>query len=151
MVASVVHTDYPGKFMTPELKDLIDLVNNILGVTVSYSTAWRGKYKDVNDVRFARVPSYLYMLEKLNPSTVTRLVTDEKNLFEYMFFALGACIEEFKSMRKLIIMDGTHLKGVYKGGLLIATTQDPDHHHYPLAFAAVYGEKNASWRWFCLC
>lgn len=63
-----------------------------------------------------------------------------------MFFAFGACIEEFKSMRKLIIINGTPLKGVYKGGLLIATAQDPDHLHYPLAFAAVDGEKNASWR-----
>ena len=85
LVASVVHTDYPGKFKTPAVKDLIDLVINILGVTVSYSMAWRGKYKDVDDVRgnpmesFSRVPSYLYMLEMLNPSTFTRLVTDEKN------------------------------------------------------------------------
>ncbi|XP_048623888.1 uncharacterized protein LOC125592613 [Brassica napus] len=45
-------------------------------------------------------------------------------------------------------MDGTHLKGVYKGVLLIATAQDPDHHHYPLAFAVVDGEKNANWSWF---
>ncbi|XP_013608134.1 PREDICTED: uncharacterized protein LOC106314873 [Brassica oleracea var. oleracea] len=65
-----------------------------------------------------------------------------------MFFALGACIEGFKAMRQVIIMDGTHLKVVYKGVLRIATAQDPDHHHYPLAFAVVDGEKNASWEWF---
>ncbi|XP_013713506.1 uncharacterized protein LOC106417211 [Brassica napus] len=51
-------------------------------------------------------------------------------------------------MRQVIIMDGTHLKVVYKGVLRIATAQDPDHHHYPLAFAVVDGEKNASWEWF---
>ncbi|WZZ46302.1 hypothetical protein YC2023_042561 [Brassica napus] len=65
-----------------------------------------------------------------------------------MFFALGACIEGFKAMKKVIIMDGTHLNGVFKGVLLIAIAQDPDHHHYPLAFAVVDGEKNASWEWF---
>jgi len=154
LVASVVHSDYPGKYKTPDPKTLIDLVQNKLGVKVSYSTALRGKNKALSDLRgnpeesFARLPSYLYMLQRMNPDTITRLEVDEKNQFKYMFFALGACIEGFKVMRQVIIMDGTHLKGVYKGVLLIATAQDPDHHHYPLAFAVVDGEKNASWEWF---
>ncbi|XP_048605098.1 uncharacterized protein LOC106436306 [Brassica napus] len=154
LVASVVHSDYPGKYKTPDPKTLIDLVQNKLGVKVSYSTALRGKNKALSDLRgnpeesFARLPSYLYMLQRMNPDTITRLEVDEKNQFKYMFFALGACIEGFKAMRQVIIMDGTHLKGVYKGVLLIATAQDPDHHHYPLAFAVVDGEKNASWEWF---
>ncbi|XP_013623937.1 PREDICTED: uncharacterized protein LOC106329873 [Brassica oleracea var. oleracea] len=154
LVASVLQADYPGKYKTQAPKDLIDLVENKLGVRVSYATAWRGKYKAINDLRgnptksFARLPSYLYMLERLNPRTVSRLVVDEKNQFKYVFFALGACIEGFNSMRKVIIMDGTHLKGVYEGVLLITTAQDLDHHHYPLTFAVVDGEKNASWSWF---
>ncbi|WZZ10651.1 hypothetical protein YC2023_096572 [Brassica napus] len=154
LVAGVVHEDYPGQYKTPDPKSLIKLVKNKLGVTVSYSTALRGKHKAVSDLRgnpqesFARLPSYLYMLERMNPGTITRLVVDEKKQFKYMFFALKACIEGFQAMRKVIIMDGTHLKGVYGGVLLIATAQDPDHHHYPLAFAVVDGEKNASWEWF---
>lgn len=125
-------------------------MKNRLGVTVSYSTVLRGKNKALSDLRgnpeesFARLPSYLYMLQRMNSDTITRLEVDEKNQFKYMFFALGACIEGFKAMRQVIIMDGTHLKGVYKGVLLIATAQDPDHHHYPLAFVVVDGEKNAS-------
>ncbi|KAL0833276.1 hypothetical protein Bca101_085165 [Brassica carinata] len=127
LVASVVHADYPGQFKTPDPNTIINLVKNKLGVKVSYSTALRGKHQAVSDLRgnpeesFARLPSYLYMLEKMNPDTITRLVVDETNQFKYMFFALGACIEGFKVMRKVIIMDGTHLKGVYKGVLLIAT------------------------------
>ncbi|XP_013646000.2 uncharacterized protein LOC106404364 [Brassica napus] len=154
LFASVVHSDYPDKYKTPDPKTLIDLVHNRLGVKVSYSTALRGKNKALSDLRgnqeesFARLPSYLYMLQRMNHDTITRLEVDEKNQFKYMFFALGACIEGFKAMRQVIIMDGTHLKGVYKGVLLIATAQDPDHHHYPLAFAVVDGEKNASWEWF---
>ncbi|XP_033134331.1 uncharacterized protein LOC117127779 [Brassica rapa] len=80
----------------------------------------------------------------MNPDTITRLEVDEKNQFNYMFFALGACIEGFKAMRQVIIMYGTHLKGVYKGVLLIATAQDPDHYHYPLAFAVVDETKASS-------
>ncbi|XP_048605191.1 uncharacterized protein LOC125582489 [Brassica napus] len=150
LVDKGVHSNY-GMY---DPNTIINLVKNKLGVKVSYSTALRGKHQAVNDLRgnpeesFARLPSYLYMLERMNHDTITRLVVDETNQFKYMFFALGACIEGFKAMRKVIIMDGTHLKGVYKGVLLIATAQDPDHHHYPLAFAAVDGEKNVSWEWF---
>ncbi|WZZ72606.1 uncharacterized protein LOC106373162 [Brassica napus] len=154
LVASVVHSDYPGKYKTLDPKTLIDLVHNRLGVKVSYSTALSGKNKALSDLfgnpeeSFARLSSYLYMLQRMYHDTITRLEVDEKNQFKYMFFALGACIEGFKAMRQVIIMDGTHLKGVYKEVLLIATAQDPDHHHYPLAFAVVDGEKNASWEWF---
>ena len=51
-------------------------------------------------------------------------------------------------MRKVIILDGTHMKSAYGGVLIVATAQDPDHHHYPIAFGVVDGEKNESWTWF---
>ncbi|XP_018476186.1 uncharacterized protein LOC108847439 [Raphanus sativus] len=51
-------------------------------------------------------------------------------------------------MRKVIIVDGTHLKHVYGGLILVATAQDHDHHHYPIAFGVVVGEKDESWTWF---
>jgi len=61
---------------------------------------------------------------------------------------LGAAIEGFKVMRKVIIVDATFLKTVYKGVLIFATAQDPNHHHYPLAFAVADGEKDVTWKWF---
>ncbi|XP_013690069.1 protein FAR1-RELATED SEQUENCE 5-like [Brassica napus] len=91
---------------------------------------------------------YMYMLEKTNPDTVTRVVVDEANKFKYAFFALGASIEGFSAMRKVLIVDATHLKNVYGGFLLVATAQDPDHHHYPIAFGVADGENNDSWMWF---
>ncbi|XP_013589471.1 PREDICTED: protein FAR1-RELATED SEQUENCE 5-like [Brassica oleracea var. oleracea] len=51
-------------------------------------------------------------------------------------------------MRKVLIVDGTHLKNVYGGVLLVATAQDPDHHHYPIAFGVADGENDESWIWF---
>ena len=38
-------------------------------------------------------------------------------------------------MRKVIIVDATSIKTVYGGVLIIATAQDPDHHHYLIAFS----------------
>ncbi|KAG7563853.1 MULE transposase N-terminal all-beta domain [Arabidopsis suecica] len=154
MVASLLAEDYPGKLTTPPPKDLIDLVQGRFGVQVSYSTAWRGKKEAANDIRgtpedgFRLVHSYMYMLEKMNHGTVSYVEVDEEQKFKYLFFALGASIEGFQVMRKVIIVDGTHLKTAYGGVLIVATAQDPDHHHYPIAFGVVDGEKNDSWTWF---
>lgn len=154
LVASVLHEDYPGSFKTPSAKELVGLVHRKVGVEVSYSTARRGKMKAFSDVRgtpeegFSMLPSYLHILETKNPGTVTKVKVDEQKRFMYLFIAVGACIEGFQAMRKVIIIDGTHLKTVYGGVLVIACAQDPDRHHYPLAFGVVDGEKDASWRWF---
>ncbi|KAL0891482.1 hypothetical protein Bca101_015465 [Brassica carinata] len=61
---------------------------------------------------------------------------------------LGASIEGFRAMRKVLIVDATHLKNVYGGVLFVATAQDPDHHHYPIAFGVADGENDESWTWF---
>ncbi|XP_013700163.2 uncharacterized protein LOC106403932 [Brassica napus] len=140
IVASVLAQDYPGTFDTPVPKVLIDLVHRRVGVHVSYNSAWRGKREAANEVRgslkesFTLLYCYMHMLEQKNIGTRTRVVVDEANKFKYMFFALGASIEGFSAMRKVLIVDGTHLKNVYGGVLLVATAQDPDHHHYPIAF-----------------
>ncbi|XP_024013206.1 uncharacterized protein LOC112087528 [Eutrema salsugineum] len=41
-----------------------------------------------------------------------------------MFIVFGASISGFQYMRKVIVVDGTHLQGKYKGTLLLATAQD---------------------------
>ncbi|XP_013679158.1 protein FAR1-RELATED SEQUENCE 4-like [Brassica napus] len=146
--------DFPGSFETPVPNTLIDLVHRRVDVQVSYPTAWRGRRQAANEVRgtpeesFSLLHSYMYMLEKTNPDTVTRVVVDEANKFKYLFFALGASIEEFSAMRKVLIVDATHLKNIYGGVLLVAAAQDPDHHTYPIAFGVADGEKNDSWMWF---
>ncbi|CAA7033014.1 unnamed protein product [Microthlaspi erraticum] len=50
LVASILHEEYQGKFDTVAPKNLISIVQERLGVQVSYSTALRGKKKAVNDV-----------------------------------------------------------------------------------------------------
>ncbi|XP_009113566.2 uncharacterized protein LOC103838866 [Brassica rapa] len=46
-------------------------------------------------------------------------------------------------MRKVLIVDGTHIKNVHGGVLLVVNAQDPDHHHYPIAFG-VADDRNKS-------
>ena len=153
-VVAIVHKDYPGLYETPTAKTLVSLVERKLGVEVSYTTCLRGKNQAVADLRddpekgYKILSSYLYMLEKVNPDTQISLLLDEHNRFKYLFVALGASIEGFEYMRKVITVDATFLKTVKGGCLVIATAQDPNFHHYPIVFAVVDGEKKESWNWF---
>ncbi|XP_013617708.1 PREDICTED: uncharacterized protein LOC106324254 [Brassica oleracea var. oleracea] len=54
-------------------------------------------------------------------------------------------------MRKVLSVDGAHLKAKYKGTLLAATAQDGNFHLYPIAFAIVDYKNEASWSWFMKC
>ncbi|CAA7054994.1 unnamed protein product [Microthlaspi erraticum] len=121
LVASVLHEDYPGQFDTPAPKNIVGLVQRRVGLSVSYSTALRGKRLAVNDVRgtpeegYMMLYSYLYMLEKVTYGTVTSVKLDKDHQFQYLFIALGASIEGFRAMRKVIVVDSTFLKTVYGG------------------------------------
>ncbi|XP_056852005.1 protein FAR1-RELATED SEQUENCE 4-like [Raphanus sativus] len=154
IVASVLAQDYPGSFDTPRPKALMDLVHRRVAVQVSYTTAYRGKRLAANKVRgtpeesYSLLYCYMHVLEQVNPDTITRVVVDEGKKFKYLFWALGASIEGFRAMRKVLVVDATHLKTVYGGVLFIATAQDPNHHHYPIAFGVADGEKYESWLWF---
>ena len=49
---------------------------------------------------------------------------------------------------QVISVDGSFLKGKFRGCLLFATAQDADHHIYPVGFAMVDGENDGSWGFF---
>ncbi|XP_010468591.1 PREDICTED: uncharacterized protein LOC104748685 [Camelina sativa] len=137
LVAALLHDHFPGKMETPTPKMTMDLVKTKLGVNISYSTTLRGKNQAITDLRGSSEDSYkmlycyLHMLEKVNEGIITRVELDEKERFKYLFIYLGASIEGFQVMRKVIIVDATWLKNGYGGVLIFASTQDPNHHHYP--------------------
>ena len=153
LVADMLRKEFPGRLNTPTPETIMSMMKN-RGVIISYNKAWRGKQIAASDIRgapemsFELLPSYLHTIKMLNPGTVTHLVVDEEQKFKYLFVALGACIEGFKAMRKVIAVDGTFLKTKYKGTLIVATTQDGNYHQYPLALAVVDSENNNSWNWF---
>ncbi|XP_056864135.1 uncharacterized protein LOC108828967 [Raphanus sativus] len=96
---------------------------------------------------FERLPSYLYMLIRENPSTVARLQINENGKFMYVFLAFGASVNEFPFMRKVVVVDGTFLNGRYKGTLLTALAQDGNFQIFSIAFAVVDIENDDSWHW----
>ncbi|XP_024016220.1 uncharacterized protein LOC112089704 [Eutrema salsugineum] len=154
LVAVVVSKTYPCQLKPPTPRDIMALVQTRGCLEVSYSTAWRGRQKTISFGRgtpeesFEHLHSYLYMLEQSNPGTTSSVEVDELGRFKYLFVALGPTIEGFAAMRKVIIVDANFLKNGFGGCLVFTTAQDANHHHCPLSFGIVDGEKNDSWNWF---
>ncbi|XP_013721129.1 uncharacterized protein LOC106424928 [Brassica napus] len=97
---------------------------------------------------FESLPSYLYMIRRANPSTVTHLQIDELGRFMYVFLAFGASVNGFPFISKVVVVDGTFLIGKYKGTLLTALAQDGNFQIFPIAFAVVDTENDDSWHCF---
>ncbi|XP_016574273.1 uncharacterized protein LOC107871946 [Capsicum annuum] len=51
-------------------------------------------------------------------------------------------------MRKVIMVNDTHLYGKYEGVMLSIVAQDMENHIYPIAFCVVDKENNVSWTFF---
>ncbi|KAJ4716950.1 MuDR family transposase [Melia azedarach] len=73
---------------------------------------------------FKGLPVYYRVLEDKNPGTMTAIEIDDKDHFLYFFMALGP----------VIAIDGTFLKGKFRGTLFITSAQDGNDQIYPLAF-----------------
>ena len=97
---------------------------------------------------FQMLPSYYYMLERENPGTVTKIQTDEENIFEYLFMALGLCISGFIASRPVLAIDGTHFKGKYKGILYVAAAMYGNQQNFPIAFSLRDLENDRGWKLF---
>ncbi|KAK2641485.1 hypothetical protein Ddye_023248 [Dipteronia dyeriana] len=70
---------------------------------------------------FQRIPSYLYMLERKNPGTMTDFELDDEGRFKFAFFSYDACFRGFSlAIRHVFAIDDTHLKGRFHGILFVA-------------------------------
>nr|KAJ0199934.1 hypothetical protein LSAT_V11C600318210 [Lactuca sativa] len=94
-------------------RDLIAL----LEINVDYQHAWRAKQYTMelllgsSEKSFSKLPIYFHNLKRHNPGTVAYIQTDAEDCFECCFYVIGNTIRAFKHFcRKVIIMDGAHLK-----------------------------------------
>ena len=126
-------------------------------VTISYMNAHIAKDVALRMVRgsyensFKILPLYCAELRTTNPSTVTTICTTDDDIFKRFFWAFGQCIRSFTStLRPMVAVDGSHLRGKYPGVLLVAVTLDANNKLFPIAFAFAYteAERRDSWEWF---
>ncbi|XP_076886826.1 uncharacterized protein LOC143536797 [Bidens hawaiensis] len=102
---------------------------------------------------FEELPKYIAALQLANPGTIVQWLhhphgSSECAVFKYVFLAFGETIKAFHYCQLVISVDGTRLKGSYRGKLLIAVTKNANNYILPLAYAIVDEERNESWTCF---
>ncbi|XP_018448738.2 uncharacterized protein LOC108820271 [Raphanus sativus] len=158
VIGELMKTKFAGNGIGPKPSEIKRMMRGDHDVSISYWKAWKSRdmalangHGTCND-SYKKLPAYLNNLVLANPGSLANLHTEPAgeggNRFKYMFLALGASIEGYKAMRKVITVDGTHLKGRYAGCLLTASAQDGNYQIYPLAIAIVDSENDKSWEWF---
>ncbi|XP_024006495.1 uncharacterized protein LOC112083005 [Eutrema salsugineum] len=134
------------------------LVLEELRVSASYRKAYKAKVlsttrlRGFDDASYTKLHEYLYLLKASNPDSIADLETetdeDGNVRFKYLFLSFSASIIGFRRLRHVIVVDGTHLSGKFRGCLLTAARQDANFQVFPLAYAVVDSENEASWTWF---
>ncbi|XP_077249250.1 uncharacterized protein LOC143888711 [Tasmannia lanceolata] len=123
------------------------------GITISYVKAFNAKVIIHEkmcgnaEASYRILPAYAEEMERCNPGTIMcvyrsrQLWTGGDNTFCRLFWSFGPSIRAFsRTIRLLILIDGTHLRGKYKGILLAVTAVDGDGGLFPLAYAVVENE-----------
>ena len=158
VVGGIMRSKYVGTGSGPRPAALRDMMRTDHSVPISYWTAWKSREIAIENWRgnaeesYSTLPSYLQHLAIANPGTTVALETNKGpgsvQRFKYLFLSFGASIKGLSFMRKVIIIDGTHLKGKFAGCLLTASAQDGNYQIFPIAFGIVDSENDASWTWF---
>ncbi|CAA0830098.1 MuDR family transposase [Striga hermonthica] len=124
------------------------------GIKLNYNTALRSQnaaydfiYGD-HKKSWELLSAYFHMSMKENPGTSAYIETDKDDVFEYDFISFHASAGFLSYCRPVIVIDGTHLKGKYKGILFVATTKDGNEQIFPLAFGIGDKECHSAWMWF---
>nr|GEV56026.1 hypothetical protein [Tanacetum cinerariifolium] len=81
--------------------------------------------------KFDMLPEYIAALEASNPNTVVKWFHDPYNSANVVTF------NAFRLCPPIISIDGAHLKGSYKGKLLVAVTKDANNNILPIAYAII--------------
>ena len=111
-------------------RDIIDDIREYYGVEISYQQAWRAKERALSMIRgkpsagYRRMPRYIHMLKTVYPDSYIRMHKTEEDEFMYLFIALRPFIRGFKYCRPVVVVDGAHLSGAYKGTFVSASTLD---------------------------
>ncbi|KAI5668395.1 hypothetical protein M9H77_18248 [Catharanthus roseus] len=144
----------------PEIpvSNIIQEVQVVFQTGCTYKRAWYTRKFAIErvfgswDTTFTILPKYLQVVQDINPGTVYKFLHHRTSsppnyVFKFVFWCFSPCIDGFPYCRPMISVDGAHLRGPYKGVLLIASTWDANNHLFPLAFAIVDKESSESWNW----
>ncbi|XP_074337274.1 uncharacterized protein LOC141674469 [Apium graveolens] len=147
---------------TPEIpiKTIIPLINNEHNHIAGYKKVWRGKQIAIEEVygswatTYQALPIFLAAIKKTNPGTIAEIDAmphaQERgtSVCKRIFWCLKAMIDGWQYARHVISIDGTFLKGRYRGKLFVAMGVDLNNHPFPLCYDLVDEETYENWSWF---
>ncbi|KAG5598058.1 hypothetical protein H5410_039290 [Solanum commersonii] len=120
-------------------KGIIIDIREFYGVQISYQQAWRAKERALEMIRgksfagYRQMLRYIYMLNTVYPNSYIRMQKIEEEEFMYLFVALRPLIRGFDYYKPIVVVDGAHLSGAYKGTFVSASTldgADSKHHEF---------------------
>ncbi|XP_024018982.1 uncharacterized protein LOC112090897 [Morus notabilis] len=141
VIGSCMKNQFIGVKQGPVPKSIQKYARDEFGTDFGYYKGWKAHehafqlLRGTAEESFTKLPSYFHMVSLTNHDSITNIHFDEHNQFIYLFLAYGPCIRGFGCMRKV-------------SPLLVATTQDSERHCYPIVWAIVDSENDASWTWF---
>lgn len=154
----MMQSRYTSEGRGPRANELRRILRKEFSLHVSYWKAWRAREIALDNAMgtsmgsYALIAPYYELLLKTNPNSVVAMETERdstgKERFKYLFFSLDACAKGYAYMRKVVVIDGTHLQGRFGGCLMAACAQDGNFQLFPLAFAIVNSENDDAWCWF---
>lgn len=157
-IGGIMRAKFAGRGGGPRPNEIRKAMQGDHDVHISYWKAWRLREVALDYAKgsfgasYNLLPTYLDKLLHANPGSIAQLHTEYTegvgHRFKYMFLALAASIAGYRFIRKIVIVDGTHLRGKYAGCLLAASAQDGNNQVFPLAVAVVDGENDKAWEWF---
>ncbi|KAK5819100.1 hypothetical protein PVK06_024059 [Gossypium arboreum] len=102
----------------------------------------------VHKAQYEKIYEYFLEIRTQNVRTTTICYLDNR-LFQWMYVCLQACKDGYKvGCRRIIGLDGCFLKGFLGGYLLAAIRIDANNGIYPIVYATIESENQASWLWF---
>ena len=132
-------------------KHIMECIRDVYQLDIGYTKAHsalayaREMVRGTHASGYQDLPSNLHKIKQANPDTITELELDAEKMFKYLFIDFGACIKGFPFMRRVIVIDGAHLSGNFRGVMLVDACQDRNRGIYPIAFGIVNAEDAAAW------
>ena len=78
------------------------------------------------------------MLNTVYPNSDIRMQKTEEDEFMYLLVALGPFIRGFNYCRSIVVVDGAHLSGAYKGTFVSASILDGTSMYFFVIFMCLY-------------
>ncbi|KAL7185894.1 hypothetical protein ACSBR2_027782 [Camellia fascicularis] len=130
LMSDIVHNDISDNPLTCPI-EVKKKLKKQYDIDVSYRVAWLGVDKARSGLfgdfatSFDQLRWYLETGMRTNPGSVFELDMDESSgCFRRLYVAFHGCLYGFQFCCSLLFVDGTFLKGRYKGHLLAATSND---------------------------